>query len=139
MIVDIGFIESAEEGQTALVIRPHPDRSTWSTVGASVQGAQPASPGNRWRVKAPGALTPLTELVALGNMGKVFIVFCTPTEVAAMVTSGPSPSPRVNPGLAPSRALSSVRAPGRLNPMGFLDIPRPVIPSAMTCLPWARK
>jgi len=92
MIVDIGFIEASEDAQTELIIRPHPDRSTWSTVGASVQSGQPASPGNRWRVRAPGVLTPLTELVALGNMGKVFVVFCTPTEVAAMVTSGNIPN-----------------------------------------------
>jgi hypothetical protein len=92
MIVDIGYIESSDDASQEIVLRQHPDRGTWNTVGASVKAGQPAAQGDRWRVKCPTGGTVLAELTALGNMGRVYIVICTPTEVAAMVTSGNVPN-----------------------------------------------
>jgi hypothetical protein len=92
MIVDIAYIESSEDTSQEIELRQHPDRTTWNTVGASVQAAQPGAPVNRWRVKCPTGGSVLAELTALGNNGRVYVVFCTPAEVAAMVTASQIPN-----------------------------------------------
>lgn len=92
IIVDIAYIDSSDDTSQELVLKQHPDRSTWSTVGASVQCGVPNAPVNRWRVKAPTGGTVLAELTALGNNGKVFVIFATPAEVAAMVTASQIPN-----------------------------------------------
>jgi hypothetical protein len=43
-------------------------------------------------VKVKGLKAAMDELVALGNHGQVFMVLCTPTEVAAMVTASQIPN-----------------------------------------------
>jgi hypothetical protein len=92
MIVEIMEIESSDDTSQEIVLRQHPDRTTWNTVGASVQAATPMAPVDRIRVRCPSGGTVLAELTALGNHGRIYAVFCTPSQVAAMVSSGNVPN-----------------------------------------------
>jgi len=104
MLVDIYEIDSTDTPSatspglpTRLMLKQCMNRS-FSTVGASVQtgivggGGTPSE-----QVRAPlrmlqasGAAA--TELIALGNHGQIFVVFCTLAEVQAMVAAGPIPN-----------------------------------------------
>ena len=98
MIVDILEIIESDVGGARLKLIQNVDRSAWNTVGASVQAALNGgngTPSEETRlIVAPGSgvKTVLNELVALGNHGRVYCILATPTEVAAMVSSGNIPN-----------------------------------------------
>ena len=94
MIVDILEIDSTEVGGASLTLKQCLNRN-FSTVGASVQAALlggNGTPSELDCVKVKGLKAAMDELVALGNHGQVFMVLCTPTEVAAMVTASQIPN-----------------------------------------------
>ena len=95
MIVDIYEIESTEVGGASLTLTQLADRTTWNTVGASVQAASlggVGTPSEASRIRVKGLKAAMDELVALGNHGRVYVAFFTPTEVAAAVSSGNIPN-----------------------------------------------
>ncbi len=94
MIVDILEISATEVGGASLTLQQCANRA-FGTVGASVQAALlggNGTPSEADIVKVKGAKAAMDELVALGNHGQVFAVFCTLTEVQAMVSSGNVPN-----------------------------------------------
>lgn len=92
MVVDIYEIEGTPVAGATLKLKQNRDRSAWNTVGASVQAAFNGATIKVEVSPSTGVHTVLDELVALGNHGRIYVVFCTPTQVAAMVTSTNIPS-----------------------------------------------